>query len=146
MDNFMRFEPSLCTNFKFNQDETSNLGDVVHIFIDVIRLFIFCRHVAGECRGISEFPMVFYTINNQFINLPILWHKRIVMRIEVTDIRHRSDEELSLLFLNDEGLYREFMEGVKSERFNDIQDLCDKLFVYTEEQLEDLVETFWAEI
>ena len=68
------------------------------------------------------------------------------MRIEVTDIRHRSDQELSLLFLNDEGLYREFMEGVKSERFNDIQDLCDKLFVYTDEQLEDLVETFWAEI
>ena len=60
---------------------------MVHIFIDVIRLFIFCRHVAGECRRISEFPMVFYTINNQFINLPILWHKRIVMRTEITDIQ-----------------------------------------------------------
>lgn len=31
--------------------------------------------------------MGFYTINNQFINLPILWHKKIVMRTEITDIQ-----------------------------------------------------------
>lgn len=64
----------------------------------------------------------------------------------MTDIRHYSDQELSLLFLNDESLYREFMKGVRRERFNDIKDLCDELFIYNDEQMEDLIETFWAEI
>jgi thymidylate synthase ThyX len=64
----------------------------------------------------------------------------------MTDIRHYSDQELSLRFLNDEGLYKEFMKGVRYERFNDIKHLCDELFIYTDEQLEELIETFWAEI
>jgi hypothetical protein len=64
----------------------------------------------------------------------------------MTDITHYSDQELSLLFLNDEFLYKELIRAVRCERFNHIKDLCDELFIYSEEQMEDLIETFWAEI
>lgn len=65
---------------------------------------------------------------------------------EMTDITNYSSQELSFLFMNDEFLYGEFMKAVRRERFNDIKELCDELFIYTEEQIEDLIETFWEEI
>jgi hypothetical protein len=61
---------------------------------------------------------------------------------EMTDITNYSSQELSFLFMNDEFLYGEFMKAVRRERFNDIKEL----FIYTEEQIEDLIETFWEEI
>lgn len=39
----------------------------------------------------------------------------------MTDIRHYSSEELSLLFLNDEGLYRELMKAVRRNDFSIVE-------------------------
>lgn len=64
----------------------------------------------------------------------------------MTDIRHYSDQELSLLFLNDEGLYREFMRAVRRADFTIIRELCDEIFDYTQDQLDDLVDTFNDEL
>lgn len=62
------------------------------------------------------------------------------------DIRHYSDQELSLLFLNDEGLYTEFMRAVRRADFTVIRELCDEIFDYTQDQLDDLVDTFNDEL
>ena len=64
----------------------------------------------------------------------------------MTDIRHYSDQELSLLFLNDEGLYREFRRAVRRADFTIIRELCDEIFDYTQDQLDDLVDTFNDEL
>ena len=62
------------------------------------------------------------------------------------DIRHYSDEELSLLFLNDESLYKEFMRAVMRNDFTIVKELCDECFIYTKDQLEDLADTFNDEL
>lgn len=64
----------------------------------------------------------------------------------MTDIRHYSDQELSLLFLNDEGLYREFMRAVRRNDFGIVKCLCDSYFIYTVDQLDDLKDTFNNEL
>ena len=64
----------------------------------------------------------------------------------MTDIRHYSDQELSLLFLNDEGLYTEFRRAVRRADFTIIRELCDEIFDYTQDQLDDLVDTFNDEL
>lgn len=64
----------------------------------------------------------------------------------MTDIRHYSDQELSLLFLNDEGLYRELMKAVRRNDFSIVEELANELFIFDNEQLEDLKETFNNEI
>lgn len=64
----------------------------------------------------------------------------------MTDITHYSDQELSLLFLNEEELYRELMRAVRRNDFNIVKDLCDDYFVYSEDQLEDLRDTFNNEL
>ena len=64
----------------------------------------------------------------------------------MTDIRHYSDQELSLLFLNDEELYREFRRAVRRADFTIIRELCDEIFDYTQDQLDDLVDTFCDEL
>ena len=64
----------------------------------------------------------------------------------MTDIRNYSDQELSLLFLNDEGLYKDFMRAVRRADFTIIKQLCDEIFDYTEDQLDDLVDAFNDEL
>ena len=64
----------------------------------------------------------------------------------MTDITHYSDQELSLLFLNDEGLYRELMKGVRLNRFSYVRLIAHEHFVYNDEQLQDLEETFKEEV
>ena len=64
----------------------------------------------------------------------------------MTDIRHYSEQELSLHFLNDEGLYRELMKGVRLNRFSYVRLVADECFIYNEDQLDDLEETFNAEL
>lgn len=64
----------------------------------------------------------------------------------MTDIRHYSDQELSLLFLNDEVLYKELMRAVRRTDFTIVKELCDELFIYTKDQLEDLADTFNDEL
>jgi hypothetical protein len=62
------------------------------------------------------------------------------------DITHYSDQELSLMFLNDEPLYKEFMRAVIREDFTMLQEVAAKFFIFNEEQLEDLKETFKQEV
>jgi hypothetical protein len=62
------------------------------------------------------------------------------------DITHYSDQELSLMFLNDEPLYKEFMRAVIREDFTMLQEVATEFFIFNEEQLEDLKETFKQEV
>lgn len=64
----------------------------------------------------------------------------------MTDIRNYSDQELSLLFLNDESLYKELMRAVRRTDFTIVKEMCDELFIYTKDQLEDLADTFNDEL
>jgi len=64
----------------------------------------------------------------------------------MTDIRHYSGQELSLLFLNDEFLYTELMRAVRRNDFTIIRELCDEYYIYNGDQLEDLVDTFNDEL
>lgn len=63
-----------------------------------------------------------------------------------TDITHYSDQELSLMFLNDEFLYNEFMRAVVRKDFAMLMDTASELFVFNDDQLEDLKETFKEEV
>ena len=64
----------------------------------------------------------------------------------MTDITHYSDQELSLMFLNDEFLYKEFMRAVIREDFAMLEEVAREFFVFTEDQLEELAETFKQEV
>ena len=64
----------------------------------------------------------------------------------MTDITHYSDQELSLMFLNDEFLYKEFMRAVIREDFAMLEEVAREFFIFNDEQLEDLKETFKQEV
>jgi hypothetical protein len=64
----------------------------------------------------------------------------------MTDIRHYSDQELSLLFLNDEFFYNEFNRAVVRDNFSIIEELAIEYFAFNQDQLEDLRETFEQEV
>ena len=56
-----------------------------------------------------------------------------------TDIRQHSDAELSLWVMNDECLYKEVKRFSATER--SITELVSELFIFTPDQLADLIET-----
>ena len=58
------------------------------------------------------------------------------------DITHYSDQELSLLVLNTEHLYRQFL---RCEDEDDLRVLCEE-FEYTGEQFEELMRDLAEEI
>ncbi len=62
------------------------------------------------------------------------------------DLTGYSDQELSMNFENDESLYKCLLRAARNGNFADLQELADELFIYTPEQLEDLKETFNAEV
>ncbi len=64
----------------------------------------------------------------------------------MTDITHYSDQELSLLFFNEEPLYKDLMRAVRRNDFNIVEEICDEYFVYTYAQLDDLRDTFNNEV
>jgi hypothetical protein len=64
----------------------------------------------------------------------------------MTDITHYSDHELSLLFLNDEFFYKELMRATRREDFSIVEDIANEYFIFNQDQLEDLRETFNQEI
>jgi hypothetical protein len=64
----------------------------------------------------------------------------------MTDITNYSDQELSLMFLNDEFLYKEFMRAVIREDFAMLDEVAREFFIFNDEQLEDLKETFKQEV
>jgi len=62
------------------------------------------------------------------------------------NITNYSDRELSMLFLNEQGLYNDLIRAVKREDFSILQEVADEFFIYTPEQMEDLKETFQNEV
>jgi hypothetical protein len=64
----------------------------------------------------------------------------------MTNIKHYADQELSLLFLNDEFLYNEFMRAVIREDFAMLEEVAREFFVFNDDQLEELKETFKQEV
>lgn len=64
----------------------------------------------------------------------------------MTDITHYSNEELSLMFLNDEFLYKQLNRAVIREDFTMLEDTAREFFVFNNDQLEDLKETFKEEV
>lgn len=66
--------------------------------------------------------------------------------MEKQDLTMYGDGELSLLVLNDEPLYRVFMTSVRMERFSFILDHVSDLFTFTQEQEDDLRETWEEEV
>jgi hypothetical protein len=64
----------------------------------------------------------------------------------MTDIRHYSDHELSLLFLNDEFFYKELMRATRREDFSIVEEIANEYFTFDQEQLDNLRETFEQEI
>lgn len=67
-------------------------------------------------------------------------------KMEKTNITMYSDEELSLIVLNDEHLYNVFMKSVRRENFNYIIEEVEEMFTFTDEQKEDLREVWEAEV
>jgi hypothetical protein len=59
------------------------------------------------------------------------------------DIREYSDEELSLTVMNDEPLYREVTRRTATHR--SIIEFVSELFIYTPEQLAELLDTVDAD-
>lgn len=64
----------------------------------------------------------------------------------MNDITNYSDQELSLMFLNDEVLYKELMRAVIREDFTMLEEVAREFFIFNEDQLEDLKETFKEEV
>jgi predicted nuclease with TOPRIM domain len=64
----------------------------------------------------------------------------------MTNITHYADQELSLMFLNDEFLYKELMRAVIRVDFAMLEEVAREFFVFNDEQLEDLKETFKEEV
>lgn len=64
----------------------------------------------------------------------------------MTDITHYSDQELSLMFLNDEFLYKQLNRAVIREDFAMLEESAREFFIFNYEQLEDLKETFKEEV
>lgn len=62
----------------------------------------------------------------------------------MTNITQYSNQELSLLFMNDEGLYNSLMSAARQGSFQDVQSIADDCFIYTPAQLEDLRDIFNA--
>jgi hypothetical protein len=55
--------------------------------------------------------------------------------MEKLDISSHSDNELSLIIMNNESFYR------LRRDFNRLKDLIDQCFIYTDDQLEELKQT-----
>jgi hypothetical protein len=62
------------------------------------------------------------------------------------DITTYSDRELSLLVLNDGFFYRALVIAARTENFNYLLDKVKDHFIFTDEQEEDLRETWEEEI
>lgn len=62
------------------------------------------------------------------------------------DIRNLTYQELTYLFYSTDSLFKEFMRAVKETDFTILRELCDKHFIYNEDQLEDLIDAFNNEL
>jgi hypothetical protein len=66
--------------------------------------------------------------------------------MEKQDITTYSDRELSLLVLNDGFFYRALVVAARTENFNYLLDKVKDHFIFTDEQEEDLRETWEDEV
>lgn len=62
--------------------------------------------------------------------------------IQKQDIRHHSDSELTDIVINDETFYLLLRSCVKRDRFEELKEEIDRYYIYSDEQLNDLQETF----
>lgn len=62
------------------------------------------------------------------------------------NITQYSDSELSLNFMNDEGLYNSLRHAARYNNWDMVTTLVDDLFIYTPDQLQDLKNTFEEEV
>lgn len=62
--------------------------------------------------------------------------------IQKQDIRHHSDSELTDIVINDETFYFLLRSCVKRDIFEELKEEIDRYYIYSEEQLNDLQETF----
>jgi hypothetical protein len=61
-------------------------------------------------------------------------------------ITQYSDSELTLLFNNDQSLYNDYRRAVRRNDFSIVKDICDEMFEYSPEQLEELESDFNNEV
>lgn len=66
--------------------------------------------------------------------------------MEKQDLTIYGEQELSLLVMNDEPLYKVFIRSVELERFNFILDHVSDIFTFTQEQEDDLRDTWEDEL
>ena len=59
-----------------------------------------------------------------------------------TDLTKYGDNELTLWFNNDEGLFAEFSKAIRRDDFGYLVNIADELFIYTPEQLQELENDF----
>jgi hypothetical protein len=62
------------------------------------------------------------------------------------DLTNYSDNELSLLFENNEGLYQDLIYWSRRENFQAVKEIAELYFIFTEAQLNDLQDTFETEV
>jgi hypothetical protein len=62
------------------------------------------------------------------------------------DIRDYTEQELSLIVMNDEYLYTELRRAARRENFGFLVSTLDELFIYTKEQLKELEDDFLGEV
>ncbi len=58
--------------------------------------------------------------------------------MEKQDIREYGSQELSMIVMNDEGLYKDFMRAVRRNDFYTFAEGLREMFLFDEEQFEDL--------
>jgi hypothetical protein len=66
--------------------------------------------------------------------------------VNKTDITMYGDGELSLIVMNDESLYRDIQFAARRENWGGFRNIIEEYFIFTPEQLDDLKETFDAEV
>ena len=64
------------------------------------------------------------------------------MKTDLTDLTKYGDNELTLWFNNDEGLFAEFSKAIRRDDFGYLVNIADELFIYTPEQLQELENDF----
>lgn len=62
------------------------------------------------------------------------------------DLRAYGNEELSLIFLNEQIYYTILMSAAKRHKFSDLKEVAAHDFEFTTEQLEDLKNTYDLEV
>lgn len=64
----------------------------------------------------------------------------------MSDLTNYSENELSLIFANDEFFYNQFFKCVRLESLKELKAICEENFIFTDEQFESLESDFNTEL